>query len=255
MAAGILKRRAENTAGALKDRHAQRVRQAEAAVRDAREQLPADPRIAVDLAQPDVPAGRRIVGCYGVNYRYPGATAPLWSEALTFELAGPERVRLQGPNGSGKSTLLELVCGCRRPATGDVYTGTTRIGMLDQHAALLDDALTLLDNLRRAAPERPEHELRVLLGRFLFPGDDVFKPAGALSGGERVRAGLTCLLAADQAPELLVLDEPTNNLDLPGLEAVASALRAYHGALLVVSHDDTFLDEIGASREIVLPAR
>lgn len=255
MAAGILKRRAENTAGTLKERHERRVAQAEQAVQAAREQLAPDHQITVDLAPPDVPAQKRMAAFVDVNYQYPGMPAPLWPEPLSFALHGPERVSVEGPNGSGKTTLLELLCGKKAPSAGTVYTGTTRIGVLDQHVALLDDEATLLDNLKQSAPSRPEHELRILLGRFLFPGEAVFKRAGVLSGGERIRAGLACLLAADQAPELLILDEPTNNLDLPSLEAVASALRAYRGTLVAVSHDATFLDEIGVTRTITLPMR
>ena len=111
---------------------------------------------------------------------------------------------------------------------------------------------SVLDNLRRVAPRWAEHELRILLGRFLFAHDAALKPAAVLSGGERLRAGLACLLGADQAPELLIADEPTNNLDLASLEALIGALRAFRGALLVVSHDATFLDDIGIEREITL---
>jgi ATPase subunit of ABC transporter with duplicated ATPase domains len=136
-----------------------------------------------------------------------------------------------------------------------VKVGTQRTGLLDQRLEVLDDSLTVYENLKRVAMLRPEHELRILLGRFLFIKDDVFKKAGVLSGGERMRAGLACLLGADQAPEILLLDEPTNNLDLSSVEAISSAIKNYRGALIVISHDRSFLEDIGIERTIEIASR
>jgi ATPase subunit of ABC transporter with duplicated ATPase domains len=159
---------------------------------------------------------------------------------------------LEGHNGSGKSTLISIICGEKEPSSGVVRVGTERIGLLDQRVDVLDDAVNVFENIKRIAPARQEHDLRILLGRFLFYKDAVFKPTTVLSGGERVRAGLACLLGADQSPDILILDEPTNNLDLASIEAVASALKSYRGTLIVVSHDREFLEEVGIERSIVL---
>jgi ATPase subunit of ABC transporter with duplicated ATPase domains len=121
---------------------------------------------------------------------------------------------------------------------------------LDQRVSVLDDSLTILENLKRVVPLRPEQELRTLLGRFLFIRDDAFKPVSVLSGGERMRAGLACLLGADRSPEILIADEPTNNLDLSSIEEIVSALKRFRGALIVVSHDTTFIAEIGIERVV-----
>ncbi|HEX8387092.1 MAG TPA: ABC-F family ATP-binding cassette domain-containing protein [Rubricoccaceae bacterium] len=252
MAAGINKRAAENTAGRLGGRHERIVEQAEGQAAAARSRRPEDRQIHVDLARGGVPAGKRIVEATDLGYRYPDAGADVWPEPLSFRVVGGERVVISGPNGSGKTTLVGLLCGGLTPTAGTLYVGTDRVAVLDQHVALLDGGATLLENLQRVAPTRPEHELRILLGRFLFDSEAVFKPAGVLSGGERLRAGLACVLAADEAPELLILDEPTNNLDLAGLEEVASALKRYRGALVVISHDGAFLDDVGAGRKIEL---
>jgi ATPase subunit of ABC transporter with duplicated ATPase domains len=111
---------------------------------------------------------------------------------------------------------------------------------------------TVFDNLRRVAPLRPAHELRIILGRFLFEQEAALKPASALSGGERMRAALACILGADQAPQILMVDEPTNNLDLASIEELVSALSGYRGVLIAVSHDEVFLEEIGIERVIEL---
>jgi ATPase subunit of ABC transporter with duplicated ATPase domains len=252
MFAGNMKRKAENSASKLQGRHQKKIEDASRALQLAREGSPPDNHIIVDLEQPTVPAGKRMVELSKVNYRYAGAERFLWSTALDITITGAERVCLDGPNGSGKSTLIDLICGRKTPSAGVAKVATQRIGFIDQSVDLLDPALSVLDNLKQAAQARPEHELRILLGRFLFQKDAVLKTTSVLSGGERVRGALACLLGADQAPEILILDEPTNNLDLASVEAVASALGNYRGTLIVVSHDREFLEEIGVQRRIEL---
>ncbi|HEY7184436.1 MAG TPA: ABC-F family ATP-binding cassette domain-containing protein [Blastocatellia bacterium] len=250
--AGGLSRAAENTAARLKDMHQRKVDYAKREVEEARQDLPLELQIAVDLERSKVPPNKRMIELVEVNYSSPGAGRPLWARPLSFEVIGPERVWLKGANGAGKSTLIDLIRGWKIPVEGTVRAGAERIGFLDQTVSALDDSLTVLENLRRAAPSRPESDLRTLLGRFLFIRDAALKPASVLSGGERMRAGLACLLGADQSPEILILDEATNNLDLPSVEELASALRGFGGAMIVVSHDSTFIEEIGVERAIDL---
>jgi len=252
MAAGNLKRAAENSGARLADRHQKKVEAARQDMEVARTSVVVETRITVDLESSRVPSTRRIIEASGLNYQYAGANAPLWANSLDLRVLGPERIHLKGENGTGKSTLVDLVCGKKSPTAGWIRTGAMRIAVLNQKVDLLDDAISILENVKRIANRRPDHELRILLGRFLFYRDAALKPAAVLSGGERMRAGLACLLAADQAPELLLLDEPTNNLDLASLESVISALRAYRGALIVVSHDVTFLEDIGIERVLEL---
>jgi ATPase subunit of ABC transporter with duplicated ATPase domains len=122
------------------------------------------------------------------------------------------------------------------------------VGYLPQRLDVLDDARSVLDNVRAAAPGATPHEVRARLARFLVRGDRVDQLAGTLSGGERFRVSLACLLLADPAPQLLLLDEPTNNLDLDSVAELTDALAGYRGALLVASHDRRFLDGIGVRR-------
>src|SRR5262249_27256657 len=216
--AGNLQRAAENSAARIKGRHELKVEKARQEGKTARMDLPIEHQITVDLKQSKIPPNKRMIELVGVNYRYPGAFEMLWPEPLNLEIYGSERVWLKGPNGSGKSTLIDLICDRKKTSTGDIRLGTRRIGLLDQRAGVLDDSQTVLENIRHFAPLRPVNELRTLLGRFLFIRDDALKPASVLSGGERMRAALACLLGADQSPEIFIADEPTNNLDLRSLE-------------------------------------
>jgi len=121
---------------------------------------------------------------------------------------------------------------------------------LPQRMRVLDNSLTVAENIARIAPDTTETQRRSRLARFLFRGRDADQRASTLSGGERLRATLACLLLAEPPPQLLLLDEPTNNLDLASVRHVVEALRTYEGAFIVVSHDERFLDDLGLTRRI-----
>ena len=129
---------------------------------------------------------------------------------------------------------------------------TTRHALLDQQVALLDPARTIRENYLRLNPGDTENACRAALARFMFRADAALQPVGTLSGGEMLRAGLAATIGSSRPPELLILDEPTNHLDIHAIAAVEAGLRAYDGALLVVSHDRAFLEAIGVTREIAL---
>jgi ATPase subunit of ABC transporter with duplicated ATPase domains len=200
-----------------------------------------DDAIRIDLPDPGVPAGRRI--------------ATIGDGDRDWVIRGPERVALIGPNGVGKTTLLEGLVGAAR-AHGSVraVAHTDRIGYLPQRVDGLREGASVLENVREAASALPDRELRNRLARFLIRGDAVDRPVGSLSGGERFRVALARLLLADPPPQLLVLDEPTNSLDLDTVDQLVSALAAYRGAVLVVSHDDVFLQRLGIDVTLELDA-
>jgi ATPase subunit of ABC transporter with duplicated ATPase domains len=128
----------------------------------------------------------------------------------------------------------------------------TEFALFDQQVSLLDRSETIRDNFRRINPEANENDCRAALARFMFRADAVLQSVSTLSGGQVLRAGLACVLGGPRPPALLILDEPTNHLDIDSIEAVEAGLRAYDGALLIVSHDETFLDAVEVSRRLDL---
>jgi ATPase subunit of ABC transporter with duplicated ATPase domains len=170
-----------------------------------------------------------------------------------LDVRGPERIALTGPNGAGKTTLLRAMAGAAELG-GVRVRHRGAFGYLPQRLDVLDDRLTVVENVRAAAPTASVNEVRAGLARFLFRGTRADEVAGTLSGGERFRAVLATLLLAQPSPQLLLLDEPTNSLDLASARQLAQALSCYQGAVLVASHDVPFLRSIGTTRWLRLEA-
>ena len=226
---------AQVSAGKLRGEKADREASAREALDAAERRVRDDDTVKIDLPDPGVPAGRRI--------------ATIGDGERSWIIQGPERVALIGANGVGKTTLLEKLVGA---SSADVTLHTDRVGYLPQRVDGLDDSASVLENVAPSAPNVTMVELRNRLARFLIRGAAVERPVGTLSGGERFRVALARLMLADPPPQLIVFDEPTNNLDLDTVDQLVAALAAYRGAVLVVSHDDAFLERIGVGLTLEL---
>jgi ATPase subunit of ABC transporter with duplicated ATPase domains len=271
-------RAAQETAGKSRELHSGRLDAARGRLDEAEQAVRDDAEIRPELPDTAVPAGRTILNLTGLadtswhpasaSRATPLAPVPAPEPAGPGEtpapdlagpgetpvgaladliVRGPERIALTGPNGAGKTTLLRAIAGLAERPGITVRLGAVT-GYLPQRLDILDDSLSVVDNVRAAAPAASVNEVRASLARFLFRGDRADRQAGTLSGGERFRAVLAALLLAQPAPQLLLLDEPTNNLDMASVRQLSQALAAYRGALLVASHDLSFLRTAGITR-------
>jgi ATPase subunit of ABC transporter with duplicated ATPase domains len=246
---GAMAERAENS-GARGDRLAERQREAAGeALVAARARVERARALGFDLSPSGLAAGRTVLAFEEVGFLYPGGPSVL--KNLSLRITGPERVSVVGPNGAGKTTFIALAAGLLSPTAGCVRLGVRAV-LLDQRMAVLRDDETILAAYLRLNPEATMNDAHAALARFLFRNSAAHQAVGSLSGGERLRAALACVVSGREPPQLLILDEPTNHLDLESIESVEAALSGYDGALLVVSHDADFLQAIGAIREIRL---
>lgn len=249
IARGAWKNRSEETGG-NNARFAQ-IRRVEAldAVATARSHIETVDPMTVSLPSTGLPFGKLVLEIDGVTVGYE-PDRPIIRN-LSFTVSGPERVAITGLNGSGKTTLLKIVTGAMEPCSGAVRV-MVDFAVLDQNVSLLDPSKSILENFRTINPRSDQNACRAALARFMFRSDTALKRVSSLSSGQLLRTGLACVLGAPTPPQLLILDEPTNHLDLQCIEAVEAGLRAYDGALLVVSHDERFLESIGISRRVEL---
>jgi ATPase subunit of ABC transporter with duplicated ATPase domains len=237
--AGARKRHAQVTAGKDRATHLGRLDDAAKRLAAAEEAVRDDAEIRIDLPETSAPAGRTVLTLSDLEVAR-GIRASLI-------VRGPERIALTGRNGAGKTTLLRTIVGEIPPVSGEAKAAVP-VRYLPQRLDILDPALTVVQNVARAAPAATGNQIRAQLARFLFRGRRADQRAGTLSGGELFRAALATLLLAQPAPQLLLLDEPTNNLDLASVRQLAGALRSYRGALIVASHDVPFLRDLGLTR-------
>jgi ATPase subunit of ABC transporter with duplicated ATPase domains len=249
---GAMKNRAELTTAKLADMQQAKLQAMAEDVDTVRASVRDSSAMKVNLSSSGIHYGKILARGAGVNHSYKEG-AMLWSSGVDFVLNSGDRVRITGRNGSGKSTLLKMICGRLEASCGLLeIANDANIIYLDQEYSIIDGRKTVYEQLSQFNHGLREHELKIRLNRFLFTKETWDKPCSCLSGGERMKLVLCCLMISNNMPDIIIADEPTNNIDIENMEILARTLREYRGTLIVVSHDETFIEDIGITSEINL---
>lgn len=246
-----LQNNAERSTARLKSALAEKTGMLAQELNQLRSEMPRNSLMKLDLDNSGLHLGKALVKARAVNFSY--GNQLLWSTGLSFDLVSGERAAISGVNGAGKSTLLKMILGALQPSAGTLERTPMKTVYIDQDYSLIDARLSVYEQAQSYnSGALQEHEVKIRLNRYLFGNESWHKPCSALSGGERMRLALCCITIGQQAPDMIVLDEPTNNLDIQNVEILTTGINSYRGTLLVVSHDAYFLKETGVRHVISL---
>ena len=177
----------------------------------------------------------------------------LWQAPISFQLKSGDRLRIEGTNGSGKTTLLKIITGQLEPQEGTLTRADFSYVYLNQEYSIIDDRNSILEQAYAFNSRNlPEHEIKIILNRYLFPAPEWDKSCRKLSGGEKMRLAFCCLMISNNTPDMFILDEPTNNLDIQSIEIITNTIKKYTGTVIAISHDNYFIREIGVDHHIAL---
>ncbi|HET8572627.1 MAG TPA: ABC-F family ATP-binding cassette domain-containing protein [Edaphocola sp.] len=247
-----LRNSAENSTAKLKNVHAGKIGNIREELQGLRAAIPATDQMVFGFDHALLHTGKVLFAAERINFAYDNGQY-LWQQPLSFEIRSGERIAIKGANGSGKTTLIKIILGARAPQTGSASVAENKAVYIDQDCSMIDNNLSVNEqaqSFNTAGLTPPDINIR--LHRFLFTKEDWHKPCSVLSGGERMRLMLCCLSISNKAPDIIILDEPTNNLDIRNIDILAHVLRNYEGTLLVITHDETFLEQVNISRSIQL---
>ena len=243
--------RAEKTSARYKSTQGDRVNALSGDIQSIKDKIAQHSVLKLHIESSDLHDNKILVEAKGLNFEYV-KDKPLWKETLNFLIRSGERVLLRGINGSGKTTLLNLITGSVKPTIGKLDVAPLNWMYLDQDYLLLNPSWTVYEQAQNFNSKMPEHEVKCMLHRSQLSESFWDKPCSSLSGGEKMKLSLCSLLISSVAPDLLILDEPTNNIDIHSIEILTETVRNYAGSILLVSHDDVFIQEVGIDYELEL---
>ncbi|MFN3378330.1 MAG: ABC-F family ATP-binding cassette domain-containing protein [Runella zeae] len=246
-----LRNNAENSTAKIKSVHSEKISGISEQLHELRTNLPDLDKMKFGFDNSALHKGKILLTATNINFGY--RVQSLWKENLNFQIKSGERIALKGLNGSGKTTLIRLILSDLQPCRGILQRAEIKSVYIDQDYSLIDRQLTVYQQAQKYnIMTLQEHEIKIRLNRFLFSKEKWDKSCSTLSGGESMRLMLCCLTIQSQAPDIIILDEPTNNLDLQNIGILTAAINEYQGTLIVVSHDERFLEEINIQQTLQL---
>lgn len=246
-----MRNNAENSTAKVKSMHSDKIEGLSGDLQQVRSKLSGLDQMQFDFRESGLHKGKVLFKANDLNVRY--GKNYLWKKPLNIQINSGERISIHGPNGSGKTSLLKVILGELQPENGNIQRTGSAIVYIDQDYSLIDPSKTVYEQAQEFnTTSLLEHEVKIRLNRFLFGQETWDKSCSNLSGGERMRLLLCCLTISTTAPDMLILDEPTNNLDIQNSEILTAAINQYHGTILVVSHDEIFLEQIQIDQRINL---
>lgn len=260
MGMNTLKDKAEKSTNKLSNIHAEKSDKLVNEKRQIRNSLSDIILLKTDFNTSSLHHGKILVTAKEINFSYKGCgndakylnknkhieKTMLWETPFSFQLKSGDRISIEGPNGCGKTTLLKLITGEFTPTEGTLTRSDFKYIYLNQEYSIIKDEWNVLEQAESFNSRNlPEHEVKTILNRYLFPSSVWNKPCRKLSGGEKMRLAFCCLMISNNTPDLFVLDEPTNNLDIQSIGIITSTIKNYKGTVVVVSHDQYFVKEIG----------
>ena len=250
MALNILQDRAEKTTSRLHDTHTSKIGDIADDISEIESNMDKSKQMKVNFNSSKLHKGKILAEAKNVNFKY--VENELWEKPLNFKIQSGERVLLKGLNGAGKSTLIKLLTKGLAATSGELYVTDFDYVHLDQEYSMIDNNMTIYEQAKKYAPEMLEHDVKMNLNRFLFDHSTWDKLCNQLSGGEKMKLSLCCLLLDSSQPDMIILDEPTNNIDLKNINVLISCIRDYLGTIILVSHDKFFIAEVKVDYDIEL---
>lgn len=248
---GFQKNLSEQSQSKLIKANDSRILAAQEELNHLKDKLEIKENIKIALPKTHVPSQKIVLKIENIDFAYPNQNLIFQDFSLT--ITGAERLSILGDNGSGKSTLSQLIMQKIQPQKGSIYIGVEHTKYLSQFGDFANENLSIIENFQLKNPDLSVQEAYSRLAQFNFRNTQAQKCIKHLSGGEKIRAGLAATLLSNHPPQLLILDEPSNHLDIRSLEAIEEILELYEGALIVISHDEEFLKKLNISQFIKLP--
>lgn len=251
IAMGMLKDKAEQSGAKLRNIQNEKLNEISDSNKQIRQHIQEEKVLKVDFSSSNLHSGKILIEAKDLNFSY--VEKPLWSEPLNFQVRSDDRIKITGNNGAGKTTLIKIMTGKLEPTTGSVFIADFQSLYIDQEYSIIDNELSVFDQVEKFNERHLlEHELKILLHRYQFPNSVWNRKCVQLSGGEKMKLILCCLAVSNNVPDVIILDEPTNNLDIHSQKTLIASIKDFGGSVIVISHDHTFIEEIHVSQTIEL---